>query len=106
MTVRPAARDHEQGENPRPMYGEPITAAASAGRPARFGWRGENYVVQAVLANWVVSGEWWQRSAGPDVQPELEFWRVRASPADEAPVVYDLRHHVASGIWLLVRIWD
>jgi hypothetical protein len=88
------------------MYGEPITTAASAGRPARFGWRDENYIIQAVLDNWVVSSEWWQRSTGPGVQPELEFWRVRAAPASQVPAVYDLRHHVASGTWLLVRIWD
>jgi hypothetical protein len=62
--------------------------------------------VRAVLANWMVSSERWQRSTGPDVQPELALWRVRAAPAGQAPAVYGLHHHLASGAWLLVRIWN
>ncbi|MGH3158682.1 MAG: DUF6504 family protein [Streptosporangiaceae bacterium] len=88
------------------IYGESITTEVHGGSPVWFDWRGDGYVVLGVQEHWVISREWWQRSSGPSLEPELEFWRVRASPDGEALAVYELRHHVATGTWLLVRVWD
>ena len=63
------------------VYGEPVNVQArDDGRPARFVWRGRLYTVHAILEHWVINREWWQDPEAEPGQPELEFWRVEASP--------------------------
>jgi Family of unknown function (DUF6504) len=87
-------------------YGDPVQVQARAdGRPSRFVWRSRLYTVRAILEHWVVNREWWRepspRTGGPP-QPELEFWRVEASPGQGmVPGVYELRQEIATGAWAL-----
>jgi Family of unknown function (DUF6504) len=89
------------------VYGEPVNVQArDDGRPVRFVWRGRLYTVQAILEHWVINREWWRE---PDVpgepgQPELEFWRVQASPGQGLMAgIYELRRQSATGAWTLRR---
>jgi Family of unknown function (DUF6504) len=88
------------------VYGEPVNVQArDDGRPARFVWRGRLYTVRAILEHWVINREWWQDPEDPGSepgQPELEFWRVEASPGPGLPsAVYELRRDVATNAWTL-----
>jgi len=88
------------------VYGEPVNVQArDDGRPARFVWHGRLYTVRAILEHWVINREWWQDPApsGPEPgQPELEFWRVQASPGPGMTAgVYELRREPATGAWTL-----
>jgi Family of unknown function (DUF6504) len=105
--------------------------ARDDGRPARFVWRGRLYTVRAILEHWVINREWWQEpraqpsqsrpgqpqpgqpqpgqpqpgqpQPGPaqPARPELEFWRVEASPGPGLTAeIYDLRRD-ATGAWTL-----
>ncbi len=93
------------------VYGEPVDVQARPdGRPLRFVWRSRLYTVRAILEHWVINREWWRDPAGPGDpepepgQPELEFWRVEASPGPGmAPAVYELRRQPAAGTWTLRR---
>jgi hypothetical protein len=89
-------------------YGEPIDVWVQDGRPARFAWRGRRFAVLRVLDHWVISREWWkEQNPDPDALAEREFWRVEASPGRNVPAAtYELRHDVATGDWLLARVWD
>ena len=87
-------------------YGEPVNVQArDDGRPARFVWRGRLYTVRAILEHWVISREWWAEpavSGSEPGQPELEFWRVEASPGPGMTAgVYELRREAATGTWTL-----
>ena len=73
------------GERDNTVYGEPVNVQArDDGRPARFVWRGRLYTVHAILEHWVINREWWQDPEAEPGQPELEFWRVEASPGQSA----------------------
>jgi hypothetical protein len=89
-------------------YGEPIDVWVQDGRPARFAWRGRLYAVLRVLDHWVISREWWkEQNADPDAPAEREFWRVEASPSRSVPAAtFELRQDMATGDWLLARVWD
>jgi Family of unknown function (DUF6504) len=95
------------------VYGEPVDVWVRDGRPARFVWRGRLYIVLRVLERWMVSGEWWkqqeeeQEGAEPGEPTDHEFWRVEASPGRSVPpATYELRRDIATGSWLLARVWD
>jgi hypothetical protein len=88
------------------VYGEPVNVQArDDGRPVRFVWRGRLYTVRVILEHWIINREWWQDPAPlpPEPgQPELEFWRVQASPGPGMTVgVYELRHEPAASTWTL-----
>jgi Family of unknown function (DUF6504) len=91
------------------MYGEPVNVQArDDGRPVRFVWRGRLYTVRVILEHWVVNREWWQDPGRPGSsepepgQPELEFWRVEASPGPGMTAgVYELRRDAATDAWTL-----
>src|SRR5579859_1902020 len=85
------------------VYGEPVNVQArDDGRPARFVWRGRLYTVDAILEHWVINREWWQDPEAEPGQPELEFWRVEASPGQGMTAgVYELRRDSATDIWTL-----
>jgi len=85
------------------VHGEPVNVQArDDGRPARFVWRGRLYTVRAILEHWVLNREWWQDPGAERSQPELEFWRVEASPAQGMTAgVYELRRDAATGAWTL-----
>lgn len=96
------------------VYGEPVDVQARPdGRPLRFVWRSRLYTVRAILEHWVINREWWRDPSGParpgdpepePSQPELEFWRVEASPGPGVtPTVYELRRESATGSWTLRR---
>jgi hypothetical protein len=71
-------------------------------------WRGRLYTVLGVLDHWVISREWWKQQ-NPDLgtPAEREFWRVEASPGRSARTgTYELRHDLATGQWILARVWD
>jgi hypothetical protein len=89
-------------------YAEPVDVGVSDGRPARFVWRGRLYTVLGVLDHWVISREWWkQQNPDLDTPAEREFWRVEAAPGVSARAgTYELRHDLATGQWLLARVWD
>ena len=105
-------------------YAEPVEVGVSDGRPARFVWRGRLYTVLGVQDHWVISREWWkQQNPDLDTPAEREFWRIEAAPgvsaegprrrsAKAAPGVsaragtYELRHDLATGQWILARVWD
>src|ERR1700731_1602763 len=80
----PASAPRRAGEGGSYMsmvYGEPVNVQArDDGRPVRFVWRGRLYTVQAILEHWVINRVWWQDLEAEPGQPELEFWRVEASP--------------------------
>ena len=89
-------------------YAESVDVGVSGGRPARFVWRGRLYTVLGVLDHWVISREWWKQQ-NPDLgtPAEREFWRVEASPGRSARAgTYELRHDLATGQWILARVWD
>lgn len=92
------------------VYGEPVEVWVRDGRPVRFVWRGSLYSVSRVLERWLTTREWWRRQeAGePGEAPsEREFWRVEAGAGlGSAPGVYELRHDLGKGTWLLSRVWD
>jgi hypothetical protein len=85
------------------LYGEPVNVQArDDGRPARFVWRGRLYTVGAILEHWVINREWWQDPEAEPGQPELEFWRVEASPGQGMTAgVYELRRDAATDAWTL-----
>ncbi len=93
------------------VYGEPVEVQARKdGRPIRFVWRSRLYTVAVILEHWVINREWWRDPAGPGGQgsgagqPELEFWRVEASPGQGmTPGIYELRRDPATGTWTLLR---
>jgi Family of unknown function (DUF6504) len=85
------------------VYGEPVNVQArDDGRPARFVWRGRLYTVHAILEHWVINREWWQDPEAEPGQPELEFWRVEASPGQGMTAgVYELRRDAGTDAWTL-----
>jgi hypothetical protein len=89
-------------------YGEPVDVQArDDGRPFRFVWRGRLYTVRQIVEHWVINKEWWQEGQEEPSHPELEFWRVEASPGQGlATGVYELRHEVAARTWTLRRAVD
>jgi uncharacterized protein DUF6504 len=97
-------------------YAEPVDVGVSGGRPTRFVWRGRLYTVLGVLDHWVISREWWkQQNPDLDTPAEREFWRIEASPGRSAEGAarrsvrtgtYELRHDLATGQWILARVWD
>src|SRR5579871_1727550 len=100
----------EDGASKRPggewvntVYGEPVNVQArDDGRPARFVWRGRLYTVDAILEHWVINREWWQDPEAEPGQPELEFWRVEASPGQGMTAgVYELRRDAGTDAWTL-----
>jgi hypothetical protein len=55
----------------------------------------------------MVNRAWWRESAPVPANPELEFWRVEASPGQDYPTgVYELRRDIAAVTWTLRRIAD
>jgi hypothetical protein len=72
--------------------------------------------VLGVLDHWVISREWWkQQNPDLDTPAEREFWRIEASPGRSAEAspgrsaragTYELRHDLATGQWILARVWD
>lgn len=87
------------------IYGEPVDVQArNDGRPTRFVWRSRLYTVRAILEHWVINREWWRDPEAEPGQPELEFWRVEASPGPATtPGVYELRREPATDAWTLRR---
>ena len=85
------------------VYGEPVNVQArDDGRPARFVWRGRLYTIRAILEHWVINREWWLDPGAEAGQPELEFWRVEASPGQGMTAgVYELRRDAATDAWTL-----
>jgi hypothetical protein len=97
-------------------YAEPVDVGVQDGRPTRFVWRGRLYTVLGVLDHWVISREWWkQQNPDLDTPAEREFWRIEASSGRSAEAssgrsaragTYELRHDLATGQWILARVWD
>jgi hypothetical protein len=89
-------------------YAEPVDVGVQDGRPTRFVWRGRLYTVLGVLDHWVISREWWkQQNPDLDTPAEREFWRIEAAPGRSArAATYELRHDLATGQWMLARVWD
>jgi Family of unknown function (DUF6504) len=96
-------RAGESGSDMSRVYGEPVNVQArDDGRPARFVWRGRLYTVDAILEHWVINRVWWQDLEAEPGQPELEFWRVEASPGQGiTATVYELRRDAATEAWTL-----
>jgi hypothetical protein len=85
------------------VYGESAEVRArDDGRPVRFVWRSRRYTVRAIFEHWVVNREWWRDPGAEPGQPELEFWRVGASPGQGMKAgVFELRREVTTGAWTL-----
>lgn len=116
------------------VHGEPVEVWVRDDRPARFVWRGRLYTVTRVLEHWMTTREWWQRQEQAEAAAgarkdraasvEREFWRVEAGTGLAGPLrdttaratavpastpaagIYELRHDIGSGGWLLSRTWD
>lgn len=100
------------------VYSEPVEVQTREdGRPARFVWRSRVYTVLGVQEHWVVNKDWWRQTAPVPARPELQFWRVEATPGSghrsgrkgrAAPPggSYELRRDVADGAWTLRQIAD
>lgn len=103
------------------VYGEPVEVWVRDDRPVRFVWRGSLYTVSRVLEHWMTTREWWRRQEAEDPDEtgapgagenaagpaEREFWRVEAGAGlGSASGVYELRHDLGKGTWLLSRVWD
>jgi hypothetical protein len=105
------------------VYGEPVEVQTREdGRPVSFAWRGRRYAVIAVQEHWMVNRDWWREPAPVPAQPELQFWRVEASPGPrqmrqaqmrqaqtrqaQPAGTYELRRDTAVGTWTLRRIAD
>lgn len=117
------------------IYGEPVAVWLRDTRPTRFVWRSRLYTITAHQAHWTTpttpsgaaegspaegaggegrdglgsprpgAGE--PEAAGGEEAPRREFWRVEAvAGLGSAPAVYELRHDLRSGAWLLSRAWD
>jgi len=84
-------------------YGEPVDVQArDDGRPTAFVWRSRRYTVQVILEHWIINRDWWRDPGAEPGQPELEFWRVQASPGPAMTAgVYELRRESATGAWTL-----
>ena len=116
-------------------YAEPVDVGVQDGRPIGFVWQGRLYTVLGVLDHWVISREWWkQQNPDLDTPAEREFWRIEASrghtgeasrghsevsrgrsaehPPEHPPEhsaragTYELCHDLATGQWILARVWD
>lgn len=99
------------------IYGEPVEVWLRDAHPTRFVWRSRLYTVTARLDHWTTAAPETasppegpalvEDGAGVEDAPEREFWRVEAlAGLGSAPAVYELRHDLRSGIWLLSRAWD
>lgn len=96
------------------VYGEPVEVRTGEdGSPARFVWRSKVYTVRSVQEYWVVNRDWWRGTGPVPAQPELQFWRVEASPgqayrgrAGQPGGTYELRRDVADGAWTLRQVAD
>lgn len=86
------------------IYGEPVDVRMRDGRPVRFVWRGQVYVVRRVLEHWVTR-ERKKEGAPEEGVGERRFWRIEAS-ADDETRIYELRLDTATGRWLLLRGWS
>lgn len=83
------------------------------GSPARFTWRGTQYLVTTAPEPWFARERWWTTATGAargsDVRFEREMWRVDAVPLQDAPArldgSFDLAR-LADGSWLLDEAWD
>jgi len=84
-------------------YGEPVNVQAREdGRPARFVWRGRLYTVRAIEEHWVITRERQPDPGADPGPPDLEFWRVHASPgAGVTPMICELRRESATNTWTL-----
>lgn len=91
------------------VYGEPVEVWVRDDRPVRFVWRGRLHTVSRVLEHWLTTREWWRRQEGEEADETdgREFWRVEAAAGiGSTPGVYELRHDLGKGTWLLSRVWD
>jgi hypothetical protein len=109
-------------------YGDPVEVRRRDEAPAEFLWRARLYVVQAVLAQWVETGAWWQAAApmapaavdgssalavAPDsaaLSVERELWRVEATRgrvhgSGVFDLCFDWSSTSGSG-WSLTRVLD
>ena len=105
--TRLALRVRREGgwQNVTRVYGEPVEVQARKdGRPMGSCGEARLYTVRAILEHWVINREWWRDPGAQPGQPELEFWRVEASPGQGmTPGVYELRRDAATGTWTLRR---
>ena len=96
-------------------------AAGGERAPEHFVWRGRHYTVRAVLAHWVRTGAWWERSAaallmlgepgsgsGDEVDDdEREFFRVEAAIGRSGiPVVLELCCVISTSTWTVRAVMD
>lgn len=106
----PLAVGHEAGDREgrgRPLgrvYGDPVEVWVVDGRPSRFVWNDRLYTVVRILERWVATRDWWREHEEEEPRTR-EFWRVEATPDDDVGI-YELRHDLATGAWMLSRLWS
>lgn len=110
-------------------YREPVEvrrASGSTQTPSAFQWRGEWYLVDAVLATWRLRDRWWEGPAadvlsgmddaadvvasGPAPHPsggptERVYYRV-CCVDPEGEQIFDIYHDTTRGQWVLDRAHD
>lgn len=88
------------------VFGDPVEVWVAGDAPVRFVWRDRLYTVRRVLERWVTTADLWsERPEETGGAAEREFWRVEATPEREIGV-YELRHDLTDGGWMLSRVWD
>ena len=71
--------------------------------PEQFVWHGRLWVVREIIAHWVRTGAWWERSDARDLLAESEVWRVEAGRGRTTGAgVFDLSFDWGDGCWRLV----
>lgn len=79
------------------IYDRPISCTADPdGRPLRFEFRGEPYIVVEILDTWIEVGQWW---AG---EPETRWFRVQTDDLG----VFELYTPTDKQAWHLYRVFD
>lgn len=89
------------------VVSEPVEVQRRDDEPAQFLWRGRLYLIHAVLAHWIESGQWWRQVPVSLDEREREVWRVEAGTGRTAPLgVFDLGFDWSTGRWSVVRVHD
>ncbi len=73
----------------------PIQVTCQRQAPMAFLWQKQSYTITQIIERWRECGEWWEKA------PEITVYQVLT----DTQGLYEL-HHMATGQWLLYKIYD